>query len=616
MSTSQWRADTRVVLLGALAISAAYLGWHLGRGWIPYDDGALAQTAERVLQGELPHRDFDDIYTGGLAFLNAAAFRLIGTTLWSLRLVMFAVFIAWVPTVYSIAARFVRPLAAATITLLAVVWSVPNYTAAMPSWYNLFLATFGVAMLLRHLEDERTGWLVAAGVMGGLSFLVKVVGLYYVAGVLLFLVFQAHARARSAAGPQERRGDLYALFVSAALLVFVASLAALVRRQLHVPEVVQFVMPGALIAALLVRNEWTQPAGDSRGRLAGLAKLVAPFLAGVALPVVLFLVPYARSGALGAFAYGVFVLPMKRFGVASVPALSVWTMLTLVPLALLAALAGRAGPRVRRYAGAVSVIVAALLFLATGWSDPLYRSVWYSARNLLPVLVVVGVTVLWRVRAVDAEQPQLRARLMLLLSVAGLCSLVQFPYFVPNYFSYVAPLVLLTAVALCGYLQPKGALIPATVLAFYLVFAAVRTNDSTLYTMGVTYQPYLRTVPLGLGRGGVDVPVVHAEAYRKLVPMLRARAKSGYIWASPDAPEMYFLSGLKNPTRSLFDFFDDTTGRTARVLEALDKHDVTVVVLNARPTFSPAPPVDLIGELESRYPFATNIGPYQVRWKP
>jgi len=42
----------------AFAISAAYAWAHLKTGWIPVDDGTLAQSAYRVLNGELPHRDF------------------------------------------------------------------------------------------------------------------------------------------------------------------------------------------------------------------------------------------------------------------------------------------------------------------------------------------------------------------------------------------------------------------------------------------------------------------------------------------------------------------------------------------------------------------------------
>jgi hypothetical protein len=602
------------VLLGVVAVGAVYVGWHLGRGWMPFDDGTLAQSAERVLHGELPHRDFDDVYTGGLAVLNAGAFRLLGTTLWSLRVVLFAVFLAWMPAVYAIAGRFVRPIPAAMITLLAVVWSLPNYTAAMPSWYNLFLATFGVAALFRHLDDGRSRWLALAGVLGGLSFLVKVVGLYYVAAVLLFLIFHAHTRAR--ARTDRRRSRAYALFVTGALALFVAALATLMRRQLHAGEVVQFVLPGALIAALLVRNEWTQPAGGTRVRFVGLGRVAAPFLLGVALPIALFLVPYARSGAVGAFAYGVFVLPMKRFGVAGVPAPPLWTMIALVPLGLGMLFAGRLGTQLRRLEIGVVVVALALLLVATGRSDPLYRAVWYSVRSLLPLLAVVGVGILWRARAVDRANPLLRSQLLLLLSVAALCSLVQFPYAVPNYFCYVAPLVVLLGVALYPYLRPAPRVVPAGVIAFYVAFAVLRVNDSTLNAMGITYGPYHPTAPLALARGGgLRIPRDQAVVYQRLVPMLRQRAKGGFTWASPDAPELYFLTGLRNPTRSLFEFFDDTTGRSARVLAALDARGVTAVVLNARPAFSPPLSDSLVGALETRYPYATNVGPYQVRWR-
>ena len=603
------------MLLTVLAISVAYVGMHLARGWMPYDDGAMAQSAERLLQGELPHRDFDEIYTGGLTYLNAGAFRLFGMNLWSMRLALLAVFIAWVPSVYYIASRLVRPITAGAVTLLAVVWSLPNYTAAMPSWYNLFLATFGTAALFRHIADGRRRWLVAAGVAGGLSFLVKVIGLYYVAGVLLFLVFRAHALSRDDAGPDAPRGDAYAVFVTAALMIFVAALGLLVSRQLHAPELSQFVVPGAAIAMLLVRNEWSQPAGDSRTRFATLIRLLVPFLIGVALPVALFLVPYLRSGSVGAFGYGVFVLPMKRFGVAVMRVPPFATMLACAPLVLLAVLARTVHGRIGQRVGVAVAIALAALLVLTGQNDFVYRMVWHSVRMLMPGLVIAGVVVLSRARTADAEDRLLRPRAMLLFCVAALCNLTQFPYFVPNYFCYIAPLVALAAVALIRYLRPKAALIPAAVVAFFLAFAVVRANDSTLYTMGFAHRPYLPTMPLGLERGDLEVPVVHARAYRALVPLLRSRAKGGYTWASPDCPEVYFLSGLRNPTRSLFDFFDDTTGRTKRVLEALDKHGVTAVVLNARPSFSPMPPDDLVAELEKRYPFAVNVGPFHVRWR-
>ncbi len=180
----------RIVLALVLVLSALYMALELKRGWVPSDEGTLAESAEHVLRGELPHRDYHDGYTGLLGYLNAAAFRVFGTNLASMRYMLFLFFLAWVPAVYYSALRFVSAPVAGALTLLAVAWGPPNYAAALPSWYNLFFATFGLAALLRYIEIETGRWLLIAGVCGGISILFKLPGLFFVAGALFFLVYR------------------------------------------------------------------------------------------------------------------------------------------------------------------------------------------------------------------------------------------------------------------------------------------------------------------------------------------------------------------------------------------------------------------------------------------
>src|SRR5687768_6267523 len=92
------RLNVRPWWVGCAAVVAStlYVAAHLSDGWIPHDEGQLGQTAERTLRGELPHRDFDDMYTGGLSFLHAAAFRLWGIDSASLRVILALFF---VPTI-------------------------------------------------------------------------------------------------------------------------------------------------------------------------------------------------------------------------------------------------------------------------------------------------------------------------------------------------------------------------------------------------------------------------------------------------------------------------------------------------------------------------------------
>lgn len=99
-STNLRAKGRSLVLLLVWLVSLAYMASHLKEGWNPYDEGTLAQSAERVLNGELPHRDFDEMYTGGLSFLNALAFRELGTNLATMRVVLFMTFLLWVPAVF------------------------------------------------------------------------------------------------------------------------------------------------------------------------------------------------------------------------------------------------------------------------------------------------------------------------------------------------------------------------------------------------------------------------------------------------------------------------------------------------------------------------------------
>ena len=150
------RASVAVAALVTVVVGL-YCWQRLGRGWVPHDEGTIAQSAERVLRHEVPHHDFIDVYTGGLSYLNAWAMQAFGLSLRAPREVLFILFVGWVPLLYYCIAKFVSPLTAGGLTLLAVMWSYPMYPAALPSWYILFLATLGIAALLRYIDDQRDG---------------------------------------------------------------------------------------------------------------------------------------------------------------------------------------------------------------------------------------------------------------------------------------------------------------------------------------------------------------------------------------------------------------------------------------------------------------------------
>jgi len=107
-----------------------------------------------------------------------------------------------------------------------------------------------------------------------------------------------------------------------------------------------------------------------------------------------------------------------------------------------------------------------------------------------------------------------------------------------------------------------------------------------------------------------------AKENTDLVNLVDQHARGKYIYATPDCPQVYFLSGFRNPTRTLFDFLDEQPGRTQRILAAIHARNVNLVVINLAPDFSGPVPQDLREVLEREFPEQALTPNYEVRWKP
>jgi hypothetical protein len=618
-----------VVFLVVWSVSALYLAAEASRDWIPHDEGVLAQTAERVLQGELPHRDFDDTYTGGLAVHHALAFRLFGTNLLSLRLMLLLFGLAFVAAVYRIARRALAPWLAGVVTLFCVVWTLPNYFAGLPSWYNLFFATFGTLALFRYVETERPYWLFAAGLLGGASILMKAVaGLFYVAATALFLIYrdQLGLRRTRAREPTPLRGaGLSDGLAALGVLGFSTALVLLVSARPTAMDILHFAAPGAGLATLLVWHRWTLRDAVRDAARPGLLQPALVFGGGVLVPVSILLTPYVLSGSLERWYDGVFVAPQKRLEAASLalpPLSSLWTAL---PLALLLWLA-LAGPRLgsgggRRTPWQIGLaLMGAAIAAAWGHEPAVYRAVWDSVRTVVPLATLAGCATL--AGEVGASMtPPARQQLFLLLAMMAMTSLVQFPFAAGIYFCYAAPPAVLAVafVLACG--RPGARFFAAGLLGFHAAFALLWLNPASTYQLGFAYQPIESTGRLDLPRGGLAVSAISAQRYRDLVAHVQAHSKAGsYIYASPDSPEVYFLAARRNPTRTLFEIFDpdlrsDPMGRERRILDTLRVRQVDVVVLRRSTEFTPQVSRTLVAELERRYPKRLGLPDFLVLWR-
>lgn len=592
-----------VVLVLTWILGSAVVLRHYREQFFDVDEGLLGETAERVMHGELPHRDFADVYTGGLAAIDAVGFRVWGVSAESMRNVAAIAAILWIPVMFSVAMRVLQgrgwraPFGAALATLTAVYWSVPMHPRGMPTWYTLYLATVGTWALLRYMDTRHRRWLVVAGIAAGLSCAVKIIGLYFIASALLFLLFDEQEI--------DRGGAPLSVLIDSALVVFVAATAWMVRRE-GLTGAVNFLLPVAAVAGLLIWREHTLPAGGVGAapavRMAHLSERIVPFLVGVMIPIAILLVSYVETGAVGALVNGVFVAPTVRFAKLWTPPPPALTVLAAVPvLAALGLLPGRWPVKVGVSVVAIGILAALGLIIPA--SDPELHTTAhvvsalarFAERGLMPLLVVVGVVLLVQRRTV--VDPRV---VMLVICVLAMGTLVQFPYAHDQYTTFVAPLVVLAALAL----SPKR--VAAVVAAVFLVLAMARFRVTDAWAM----------TPLDIPRGGPLVSPDIDAMYKVFVDTVRAHANGDYIFCSPDCPQVYFLTGYKNPTRTIYEVFDDTTAHTARTLQAIDAHAVREVVFYDRPvTASVGLDSTLAAALVARYPQSTRVGPYEVRWR-
>lgn len=621
-----------LILLFVLCFSGVYEGRHLKRGWVPWDAGAYAESADRVLHGQLPHRDFVDAYTGGLSYLNAASMRLFGQNLAAERLMLLLFFLAWVPALYQIAAQFCRDWVAGAVVILAVTWSLPIYSEAVPSWYNLFFATFGVAALLAYLKRPSSKWLVLAGVCGGLSFLAKSVGLCYVAAVLFFFVFReqttkAEAAATSSETHESPRMRLdspaYTVFVLPCVLVFLLLLVRLVLPLTFLGagaaagESVLFLLPAASLCLVLVGGELKS--GHRAGsalRFARLLRMCLPFGAGIILPMVVFLAPYFRAHASGALVRDLFAQASARIAAAyHLPD----AFATVIPAVFLISAVGVSAILSQRgrwilFAGTTGLLAVGVILSFAMW--PSYIAVWSAAYWLPPLVVVLGCAILLSRWLAGADNLGGSQPLFLVLSVTALSSLVEFPYTAPVYFCYIAPLALLAMAAVVQPLARVSRAMLGMVYTVFLVFAVFVVTPGFVFVTGSRYQPDEQTAVMNLSRAGnLRISSASAAIYDQLVPLIRKHAGSGEIYAGPDCPEVYFLSGYANLTPDLYDFLDPSAEQPGQMIARISNAQVRVVVINNHPPLSPPLDAGLRGEIVRRFPAGEVVGNFEVRWR-
>lgn len=571
------RVDVAWAILG---LGFLGLGLLVFTGWFPHDDGTLAQAASRVLRGELPHVDFHDTYGGLQAMVHAAVFELVGESLRSLRFSTLMVAAVGAVSVFHLVRRVQAPVVAATSGVAAFMVGFAAYPASMPTWWNAALGCLAVLCCLKWTETSKVHWLVVAGVATGVSFLVKMVAAYVAAALVLYVVVTV----------SRTRWDRV-LSTSLGILTGIAFLILWTGFP-RAGTLITLVIPILVTVGVGVRQSRLTVSEETHSAAPAFASLIV-FLASMLAPIVAFVSFYALRGGAVSLVRGWFLLPGLRFESAT-QALKFNPLLVLV----ISALGGMLLASRKRWFPFLALAVVVALGVVAVLEPRLFWETFLTGVVVSPLITsVLLARIGWNRR--------LGGGFLLLGLVYPMFAFIVFPFTNKVYLLYLIPM----AVAMAAHVVPRamGKYLAATFVTLS-VFVGAHVAVGDIY-LGFPTQTRLQFVDLDVERGGIRIPT-QLDYYNDMIEHLEEYEGTA-IYAGPDAPEVYFLSGAENPTPVLFDFLAESWDYDA-VVDLVESGELSAVVVNREPRQSNELPTDVVTVILDHYPHVTRFGRFDV----
>ena len=168
------------LLLTVLSGSICY-GLFINRGLGLSVIGYSIAPAERVLQGEVPYRDFLFNYTPGILWINALLMKAFGSTLMATRIGLFAFKLSALIALFIVGDRLTNRWIALLPVALTLAWlGYGQVFNVYPDQYLIPIALVGLMCILLYDQTGRCSPLVLCGLATGAVFLFK-----YNVGILL-----------------------------------------------------------------------------------------------------------------------------------------------------------------------------------------------------------------------------------------------------------------------------------------------------------------------------------------------------------------------------------------------------------------------------------------------
>jgi hypothetical protein len=170
---STWRHDAFcLALLLLFALAVAYPRWRSGIDW--RDEGFLAYGTVRVINGEIPNRDFVSLQPPLAFYTTAALFKLFGTSLLTLRGFGLSIFLLLPLLIYGVGRSLMGPILSFAAAAPTCVLGLPYfYFVPFAVWQGI-AASFAAVLLFIPAALSKRQWLaVPAGLLTGTALFLR-----------------------------------------------------------------------------------------------------------------------------------------------------------------------------------------------------------------------------------------------------------------------------------------------------------------------------------------------------------------------------------------------------------------------------------------------------------
>ncbi len=555
----------------------------------PYDDGLMAQMAERVLNGETPHVDFAETYSGGLTFYHAWLFKTFGMSFKVLRLGLVPIFLIYVLACYVVCRNFLSPFISLCIVVLCIVYGPSQYWAPLPSRYLPCLAMIECAALSLFRCKENYIWLLVAGLVAGIACIIKITGILFVFPIIILLIgFTQEIRKetilRSTDKASRYRIITYFIwsFLLASAIFPLFILASFISKSFT--YFLLFAAPIEILAiCIFFRERKLQALWNAQGARIIIKGCIASVI-GLSLPIACFLAAFHWSD-LKHIAMNLIEQPRMHMlnVVKEPPTIQFFALAVLVWF--VCGWAIRVVKMYRLRNTLAMVLLASMVLMVSGllWSQLEWITLGIIAFNLLVFLPqAFCLTTLY----VCDEKSKFNNAMMgiLLVSFCCLVNVFQFPWTVPIYQMATMP----AGIVFGAFLLSQNMIKENTYSRFVILLVC------NLLMLGVTFwyahQPSSSKQRfLAEARGEVLVDEYYGEWIGEIYHVVRMHSKEGEpIFFAPGRPEVYFLCHRRNPTKYFFEDLDPSSILSGRQLRRLVlRKSIKMVILNKKGPHSP-----------------------------